>query len=222
MGRQLKPHALLLADWGSFGFQWFDDLTEQGYRWISRVTHRPTVVVEQTSYEAGETCDRLVWLGAWNTHSKDVVRQGQFRQGGQLWPSFTRMCDPTALPVAEIARLSARRWDIERAFLTLKRERGWHLIWSCKQVVVLAPGWACLIIAQELQAIRMEGAFQAEVDAFEVSLPFRLEALPHVLCWGVMASPKACARGVGSASFDPLHVSRSRLQIFRQSRCSPC
>jgi hypothetical protein len=40
-----------------------------------------------------------------------------------------------------------------------------HLIWSSKTVVVLAQVWACLIIAQVLQAIRMEVALRAQVDA---------------------------------------------------------
>jgi hypothetical protein len=58
------------------------------------------------------------------------------------------VCDPTVLPLLEIARLYARRWDIELAFLTLKRERGLHLIWRSKSVVVFAQVWACLIIAE--------------------------------------------------------------------------
>ncbi|HEY7420350.1 MAG TPA: IS4 family transposase [Ktedonobacteraceae bacterium] len=177
--RVLKPGALVLADLGYFGFEWFDYLTEQGYLWISRVKRRTTVVVVHTYYEAGETFDRLVWLGAWKTHGKYMVRQVQFRQGGQLRQYFTNVCDPTVLPLAEIARLYARRWDIELAFLTLKREMGLHLIWSSKQVVVLGQVWACLIIAQVLQAIRMEVALRADVDAFEVSLPLLLEALPQ-------------------------------------------
>src|SRR5947209_8822630 len=175
----LKPGALLLADLGYFGFEWFDKLTELGYSWISRVKDRTTVVVLHTYYEAGETFDRLVWLGAWNTHGKYVVRQVQFRQGGQLRQYFTNVCDPTVLPLLEIARLYARRWDIELAFLTLKRELGLHLIWSSKSVVILAQVWACLIIAQVLQAIRMEVALRADVDAFEVSLPLLIEALPQ-------------------------------------------
>jgi hypothetical protein len=64
--------------------------------------------------------------------------------------------------------------------LTLKRELGLHLIWSSKPVVVLAQVWACLIIAQVLQAIRMQVALRADVDAFEVSLPLLLEALPQL------------------------------------------
>ena len=46
-------------------------------------------------------------------------------------------------------------------------------------MVVLAQVWACLIIAQVLQAIRMEVALRADVDAFEVSLPLLIEALPQ-------------------------------------------
>lgn len=59
--------------------------------------------------------------------------------------------------------------------MTLKRELGLHLIWSSKPVVVLAQVWACLIIAQVLQAIRMEVALRAQVDVFEVSLPLLLQ-----------------------------------------------
>jgi hypothetical protein len=175
----VKQGALLLADLGYFCFQWFDELTDLGYSWISRVKENTSVVVLHTYYEAGETFDRLVWLGAWNIKGKYAVRQVQFRQGGELRQYFTNVCDPTVLPLAEIARLYARRWDIELAFLTLKRELGLHLIWSSKSVVVLAQVWACLIIAQVLQAIRMEVALRAEVDAFDVSLPLLIEALPQ-------------------------------------------
>lgn len=170
---------LVLADLGYFSFRWFDELTELGYSWISRVKENTSVVVLHTYYQAGDTFDRLVWLGAWNIKGKYAVRQIQFRQGGQLRQYFTNVCDPTLLPMAEIARLYARRWDIELAFLTLKRELGLHLIWSSKSVVVLAQVWACLIIAQVLQAIRMEVALRADVDAFEVSLPLLIEALPQ-------------------------------------------
>jgi hypothetical protein len=175
----VKQGALVLADLGYFCFQWFDELTDRGYSWISRVKENTSVVVLHTYYEAGETFDRLVWLGAWNIKSKYAVRQVQFRQGGELRQYFTNVCDPTVLPLVEIARLYARRWDIELAFLTLKRELGLHLIWSSKSVVILAQVWACLIIAQVLQAIRMEVALRAEVDAFDVSLPLLIEALPQ-------------------------------------------
>ncbi len=170
---------LVLADLGYFSFRWFDELTDLGYSWISRVKENTSVVVLHTYYQAGETFDRLVWLGAWNIKGKYVVRQVQFRQGGELRQYFTNVCNPTLLPLSEIARLYARRWDIELAFLTLKRELGLHLIWSSKSIVILAQVWACLIIAQVMQALRMEVALRAEVDPFDVSLPLLFEALPQ-------------------------------------------
>lgn len=170
---------LVLADLGYFSFRWFDELTDLGYSWISRVKENTSVVVLHTYYQAGDTFDRLVWLGAWNIKGKYVVRQVQFRQGGELRQYFTNVCNPTLLPLSEIARLYARRWDIELAFLTLKRELGLHLVWSSKSVVVLAQVWACLIIAQVMQALRMEVALHAEVDPFDVSLPLLFEALPQ-------------------------------------------
>jgi Transposase DDE domain len=175
---------LVLADLGYFSFRWFDELTDLGYSWISRVKVNTSVVVLHTYYQAGDTFDRLVWLGAWNIKGKYVVRQVQFRQGGELRQYFTNVCNPTLLPLCEIARLYARRWDIELAFLTLKRELGLHLIWSSKSVVVLAQVWACLIIAQVMQALRMEVALRAEVDPFEVSLPLLFEALPQFSACG--------------------------------------
>lgn len=176
----LKPGALLFADVGYDGFEWFDSLTEQGDRWIARVKVRTSVVIVPTYSEGGDTFDRLVWLGAWNTHGKQVVRQIHVRQGGPLRQSFTNVCDPTVLPLREMARLYSRRWDIEWAFLTLKRDVGLHVIWSSTPVVVRAQVWACLIRAQIVQAIRLEVALRADGDAFEVSLSFLLENVPQL------------------------------------------
>jgi hypothetical protein len=92
-----------------------DELTEAGYSWVSRVKDGTTVVVLHTYYEAEGTFDRLVWLGGLDTLGKYAVRQVQFYQGGQLRQYFTNVCDPTVLPLSEIARLYARRWDIELA-----------------------------------------------------------------------------------------------------------
>lgn len=168
---RVKKGVLVLADLGYVGFEWLDGLTTQGLAWISRIREDTTVVVIHPSYQAGETFDRIVWLGAWQTQARYAVRQVQFRQGGQRRQYVTNVCDPSVLPLPEIARLYARRWDIELAFVTLKREVGLHLIWSRKASVVLVQVWAALIVAHVVQAIRMEVALRAGVDAFEVSLP---------------------------------------------------
>ena len=49
--------------------------SQEGDHRISRVKENTSVVVLHTYYQAGETFDRLVWLGAWNIKGKYVVRQ---------------------------------------------------------------------------------------------------------------------------------------------------
>ena len=81
--------------------------------------------------------------------------------------------------MAEIARLYARRWDIELAFNVIKTHLKLHLLWGAKPVVVLQQVWAVLIIAQVLQALRVEIAGKAGVDVYDVSLPLLVRYLPY-------------------------------------------
>ena len=97
---------------------------------------------------------------------------------------LTNVLDPTTLSVQEIARLYARGFDIELAFLTLKPYLGLHLWWNSKVSGMLQHVWACLISAQLLQAVRLEIACRAQVDPFEVSLPLVVTCLPQRLAQG--------------------------------------
>jgi len=60
----VKQGALVLADLGYFCFRWFDELTELGYSWISRVKENTSVVVLHTYYEAGETGSSVGVVGS--------------------------------------------------------------------------------------------------------------------------------------------------------------
>jgi hypothetical protein len=204
MLKYVSAGALILADLGYFGFAWFDDLTDAGYGWVSRWREETTYLIVHTYYHEGDTFDGLIWLGATDARAAHVVRLVRFRSGCLLHQYITNVCNPLVLPMREIARLYARRWDIELGFLTLKQYLGLHLLWSSKQEVIRAQVWACLIIAQILQAIRMEVAFRAEVDAFDVSLPLLIEYLPQFSV-------------AGSDGISACVVQGSRLGIIRPS-----
>ena len=181
----LAKGALILADLGYFGFAWFDDLTDAGFWWISKLRSKTSYVVRHAFYARGDTFDGLVWLGAYNADkAKHTVRLVQFRQGGVLYRYVTNVLDPHQLPMADIARLYARRWDVELAFKLVKRHLGLHLLWSAKPGVLLQQVWAVLTIAQVVQALRLEIAHEAKVDPFEVSLPLLVEYLPALLARG--------------------------------------
>ncbi len=182
----LPVGSLILADLGYFGFAWFDALTDAAYWWVSRLRAKTSYTLIHAYYQRGETLDAVVWLGAHRAdRAKHAVRLVQFRQGGTLYRYVTNVLDPATLPMAEIARLYARRWDIELAFKLVKTHLGLHLLWGAKPVVVLQQVWAVLIIAQVLQALRLEIAGRAGVDPYEVSLPLLVEYLPFLAARGL-------------------------------------
>jgi hypothetical protein len=184
IARSLLEHiqkgALILADMGYFGFAWFDNLTESGYQWISRVREKTSYTIVHTYYQKGETFDGLIWLGAYRAdRSRFIVRLVTFRVGNTLHRYITNVLEPKKLSIREMALLYARRWDIEMAFKLIKRELGLHLFWSAKTPVILQQIWAVLTIAQILHGLQMEIAGRAGVDPFDVSLPLLVEYLPQ-------------------------------------------
>jgi hypothetical protein len=173
--------SLILCDLGYFAFAWFDDLTHAGYWWISRLRSKVTYEVVHTFYQDQERgiADQLVWLGTYRAdQAGELVRLVSFPVGRQTQRYLTNVLTPSVLPLHEIARLYARRWDIELAFKLLKRDLKLHLLWSAKPSVLAQQVWASLIIAQIILGMWVEIAGRAEVDVFEVSLSLLVEYAP--------------------------------------------
>jgi Transposase DDE domain len=205
----LAAGALVLADLGSFGFAWFDDLTDRGFWWVSKLRAKTSYAVIHPFYRQGETFDGLVWLGKHRAdRAKHAVRLVQFRHGATLYRSLTNVHDPLLLPMADVARLYARRWDVEMAFDLIKTELGLHLLWSAKTAVVLPQVWAVLIIAQLLQAPRLTVAAEAGGDPFEVSLPLLVEYLPRYAARGLDPVAAFVADGVALGFIRPSRRTR--------------
>lgn len=176
----LAKGALILADLGYFGFLWFDDLTDLGYFWLSRLRRKTSYTILHTFYRQGDTLDALIWLGAHRAdRAKHAVRLIQFSVNGHLYRYITNVTDPALLSPADAARLYARRWDIEMAVNAVKSQLTLHLIWSAKPVVIQQQVWAVLLIFQIFSAFRLEVAGRAGVDLFEVSLPLLIEYFPR-------------------------------------------
>ena len=176
----LQRGALILMDLGFFSFPWFDQLTGEGYYWISRFRQKTSYEIIHTFYQQGETLDALIWLGAYRAdRARYAVRLVTFQVGATTYQYITNVIHPTQLSLHDIAVLYARRWDIELAFKLIKRELGLHLIWSAKPVILLQQVWAVLLISQILLALQLEIAAKAGVDPFDVSLPLLVEYLPR-------------------------------------------
>lgn len=178
----LPPGSLILADQGYFSFPWFDHLTDEEYFWISRIPAKVSTTVIHTFYADDRSSDALVWLGAYRAdRAKHAVRLVTFPVGETTMRYLTNVRDPDQLPLAEIARIYARRWDIELAFKLVKRHLGLHLLWSGKDAVLLTQVWAVLLIAQVLHGVRQQIAQAAQVEVFDVSEALLIQYLPHYL-----------------------------------------
>jgi len=176
----IQRGALILMDLGYFSFEWFDQLTSEGYLWLSRLRKKTSYQIVHTFYRQGETFDGLIWLGAYRAdRTRYVVRLVTFRVGEIYYQYITNVVHPTQLSLHEIAVLYARRWDIEMAFKLIKRELNLHLFWSAKTVVILQQVWAVLLISQILHALQLEIAGRAGVDPFDVSMTLLVEYLPQ-------------------------------------------
>ncbi len=218
----LEVGALILADLGYFGFAWFDDLTDAGFRWVSRLRKKTTYTVVHAFYDDGTTFDGLVFLGAYRAdRAKHAVRLVAFQVGGATRQYITNVTDPTVLSLLDIARLYARRWDIELAFRLIKRELGLHLLWSAKTTVVLQQVWAVLIIAQIIQALRLEIAARAGVDFFDVSLPLLLRYLPQFARDGRDPIAVIVASGGRAGLFRPARRVRIRAPTLPPDQLRP-
>jgi hypothetical protein len=214
--------ALVLADLGYFGFAWFDDLTDGGYGWISRLRKKTTFTVLHAFYDDGTTFDGLVFLGAHRAdRAKHAVRLVRFRIGQVTYQYLTNVTDPAVLSLRAIARLYARRWDIELAFKLVKRELGLHLWWSAKLDVVLQQLWAVLIIAQILQAFRLEVAARAGLDPFDVSLPLLVRYLPQLARDGTDPLAFIAATGGRAGFFRPARRVRILAPVFAPDQLTP-
>ena len=176
----LPVGTLVVADLGYFGFAWFDWLTDRGCHWLSRLRAKTSYKVIHIFYERGDVFDGIVWLGAHRSdRAKHAVRLVTFRQGKTLHRYITNVREPRTFPIASMAEVYARRWDIEMALKLVKQHLKLSLLWSAKRVVILQQIWATLIISQVLQSMRLEIAYKAGVDPFEVSIGLLVEYAPR-------------------------------------------
>jgi hypothetical protein len=181
----IAPGALFLCDLGFFAFAWFDELTNAGHWWVSRLRTKTSYRVIHTFYHDGDTLDQLVWLGAYRAdRAAHAVRLIQYRYRGSLRRYITNVTDPEVLSLHDVAVLYARRWDIEMALQLVKQHLGLRLWWSNNLVVIEQQLWATLLIAQVLMALRMEVASAAGVDVFDVSLPLLARYAPRYAARG--------------------------------------
>ncbi|MBV9710405.1 MAG: IS4 family transposase [Ktedonobacteraceae bacterium] len=179
MLEQVERGALVLFDRGYFAFAWLDELTERGLFWVSRYSNDASYRIRHICYQGDGILDAIVELGVYRSdQTRMVVRLVQFWLKGKQYRYLTNVCDPLTLPLAEVARLYRRRWDIELAFRLLKDHLQFRLLWSARWPVIQVQLWAALLLGQIFHGLQQEIAHQAGVEPEEVSIALLVRMAP--------------------------------------------
>jgi hypothetical protein len=180
MLESIPAGSLILADLGYFAFKWFDDLTDQGFHWVSRLRAKTSYELIHTLYEANGVLDAIIWLGAHRSdRAAHAVRLVVFTKNTTTWRYVTNVLDPRVLSIRDISVLYARRWDIEMMFNLVKTHLKLHVLWSSQINVVLHQVFAVFTVAQVMLGLRSEIAVRAKADVFDVSLELMIRWLPR-------------------------------------------
>ncbi len=216
----LSKGTLLLFDRGYHAYEWYDDLTREGFFWITRLSAPTSMNVVQWVLQWDGYGEALVQLGAYRSDQAEFpVRLIRLRIRGQWRSYLTNVLDPRQLTGAQVACLYARRWDIELAFRLLKEHLGLNLLWSAKWPVLGVQIWACAILAQLLHALQQEVAEQAGVEIFEVSLEGLVRELPTWLTQGEVLIGRLVAQGRRMHLIRPSSRREPEVPIFCLCSC---
>ncbi len=176
----IETGSVILADLGYFAFEWFDDLTRQGYHWVSRLRAKTSYTLSHVLYESGTTLDAIVFLGAYRAdRTEHVARLVRFTVKETTFTYITNVLQPELLSIREISQLYARRWDIEMMFNMIKTHLHLHVIWSGYENVVQHQLFAVFTVAQCILGLRSDLAQRADADVFDISLDLMIRWIPR-------------------------------------------
>jgi hypothetical protein len=118
----VPTRGLLVFDGGFYSFAFFDWLTDHGVGFLTRARADAAFEVERVLYTSPTARDRIIRLGQYRSNRcAHAVRLVEVQIGGAWRTYLTNVLDPTALSLPDVVDLYSRRWDIESAFLLVKR-----------------------------------------------------------------------------------------------------
>lgn len=177
----LPADSLLLMDRGYTSYPGFDALTASGQAFVTRLRENASFTTRWVLTDTPVVRDEEIWLGRYRSdRAQYPYRLVTIRAGQQTRRYLTNVLSPATLSCREIHQGYRRRWDIERAFKTIKQDLGLATLWATRWELILVQVWATLVIAQVASGLRQEVARRAGVAVEEVSLQLLLEILPRL------------------------------------------
>lgn len=174
--QQLPVGGLLVFDLGFFKFLWFDQFTEQGKYFLTRLREKTAYHKVQTLSDGPRYRDELIELGQYRSNPC----HHRLRLVSVLWEStwycyLTNVLDPHQLPPHLVCELYRRRWRIEDAFALTKRLLGLAYLWvgdrNSVQIQIYAT-WIFYALLNELCA-QVALALNQPLERISMEMVFR-------------------------------------------------
>lgn len=173
---QLPVGGLLVFDLGFFKFLWFDQFTQQGKYFLTRLREKTAHRKVQTFSSGPRYRDELIELGQYRSNPC----QHQLRLVSVLWDTtwycyLTNVLDPNLLPPHLVCELYRRRWRIEDAFALTKRLLGLAYLWvgdsNGVQIQIYAT-WIFYALLNDLCA-QVASALNQPLERISMEMVFR-------------------------------------------------
>ncbi len=121
---RLEPGVLLIFDLGLVKHTIFDELTDQGVSFITRLRKDAVFEIVYTIAQGARWREHVVVLGSAVARCEHRMRLVEVLYQGQWYRYVSNVLDPKILSAKDVATLYRCRWRIEEAFNTVKRLLG--------------------------------------------------------------------------------------------------
>lgn len=140
------------------------------------------------------------------------VRVRPFWLHGKHARSLSTVCDPQKRSLADVVRVSARRWERELAFRVPTDHVTLHHRWSATPGVLQVHHWWCLILAPVFPALQVERAEHAGVEVGDLSRDGLIRRTPGRRAHGVTPWEHAVCAGRDPGRMRP--STRHRIEVL--------
>jgi Transposase DDE domain len=177
---RLKAGTLLIFDLGFYAFPFFDWLTEEGLAFVTRARAASAYRSNEVLLETALVRDRIITLGVYRSNPcQHPVRLVEVCVGGTWRAYLTNVLDPSTLSTADVIDLYGRRWQVEDAFLMVKRLLGLSYLWTGAFNGIAMQAWATWLLYAMLLDLSDAVAEELGLPLDQISVEMVYRGLYH-------------------------------------------
>lgn len=171
---------LLVMDAGFFSFVLFDQFTEAGKYFITRMKAKVAYESIHVLASGPRYRDEIIEVGMyWSNPCKHPVRLVSVLWGSTWYQYLTNDLDAKRLSAQQVVELYRSRWRIEEAFLLTKRLLGLSYLWVGSSNGIQIQVWATWIFYSVLIELTAEVAESLSQPIGRISVEMVFRSLYH-------------------------------------------